>query len=234
MRTFILCLLLILAAMPTFAQKTATLHELEQRGADSIYYDIYTDQPFTGILQDMTTNTNEYMSIEMVNGVAHGYFRGYYDRERTRIKWETQYVMGKKQGRYRAWFDNGDIEFKARLKNDQLHGTRRCYFYSNGKVWHIHHYKDGGENGVRKTFWPNGRLQSKATYRNDELTGPYRSYYESGKLHVKAVYANGILDGPYESYHENGNMAEQGQYENGEAAGQWKQYDESGKLDFTY
>ena len=99
--------------------------------------------------------------------------------------------MGKKQGPFTGYYDNGQLACSATYKNDKLNG--RCQRYHR-----------------------NGKLCSECLYRSGRITGPYNVYYDSGKLFVKCFYKAGLKDGLYEEYAQDGSLLEKKVYQDGE------------------
>lgn len=201
--TFATILFLFLFLFNSYSQQIATFEELEK--IDGVYYHKSTSEQFTGVVQDLTDNTNDYMRLRIENGIVHGFFEGFYDEERTVLKWKVQYVNGKKEGEYIHYFENGQTGFVANMKADNMHGIRRCY-YDTGELMHIHHYKKGKEHGIIQT------------------------YYKSGQQIENVPYKNGLKHGRMKKYHENGNLKQKGKYKNDKVTGIVKHYYESGKL----
>ena len=209
----LLTTILIFSLFSLHAQRTVTYEELDE--IDDVYYDKFTSERFTGIIQDTTSTTNDYMRIQIVDGVANGFFKGFYDEERTSLKWETQFVDGKKEGEYIAYFENGNVNFTANIKADNLDGVRRCY-YDTGELMHIHHYQKGKEHGVTTTYYTSGQLIEKVHYKNGLTHGQFEKYHENGKLKQKATFKEDKLNGIFRQYDESGKLQVKQRYKNGE------------------
>ena len=203
MKSLFTTIVFFLSLFNLYSQRTVRYGELEER--NNVFFDKFTSELFTGIIQDTTNVTNDYMCIQMVDGVANGFFEGFYDEERTILKWKAQCVNGKKEGEYTYYFANGSVGFTLNMKENNMDGIRRCY-YDTGELKHIHHYRKGEEHGVTKT------------------------YYKSGQLIEKVHYKKGLKHGRISKYHENGKLKQKGSFKNDKLKGTFKQYDESGKL----
>ena len=195
-------ILFIISVSELHSQRIATYNELDE--INDVYFDRSTSEPFTGIIQDTTSNTGDFMRIHIENGIANGPFEGFYDEDRTVPKWKVQYVNGKKEGKYIHFFENGAVNFVVNMKSDRMHGKRHCY-YEDGALMHIHHYRNDKEHGLTKTFYPEGQVIEKVHYKN------------------------GLKHGKFKKYHKNGKRKQTGSFKNDELNGTFKQYDESGK-----
>ena len=194
-------------------QRTTTYEELDK--IDDVYYDKLTAELFTGIIQDMTSSTDEYMRVEIKNGIAHGFFRGFYDEERTILKWETQFIDGKMEGEYTHYFEDGQVRFTANMKAGMLDGLRYCY-YDTGELMHVHHYEDGKEHGTLNSFYKNGMRVEIIPYINGMKNGVFRKYHNNGNLKQKGTFKNDKLNGILEEYNEDGEIQITQKYKNGE------------------
>ena len=81
--------------------------------------------------------------------------RDYYDNGK--LKSETHYKNGKKEGLQTGWFESGSKKAEAHFKNGRLHGTTKAW-YKNGLNFFILHNKNGIESGIRKEWDENGKL----------------------------------------------------------------------------
>jgi len=88
----------------------------------------------------------------------------FYDRENT-ILHRRFYIdeEHKKQGEYKEWYMNGQLN---------LH----CSF------------KDGLLDGEYKKLYSNGKLSNHYFYKNGKLYGEYESWYENGPLRIHSFY----------------------------------------------
>ena len=76
------------------------------------------------------------------------------------------------------------------------HGVRQGDFKSyheNGQLEEKCTYKDGKLDGLEEWYYPNGQLMTKCTYKDGKLDGQYETYYPDGQLEEKCTYENGEL-----------------------------------------
>ncbi len=97
-----------------------------------------------------------------------GYIRTYYVPEQTKLDEEYFMLNGKKEGEYKRYYKNGQL---------QLIGT----------------YINGNEEGEEKWFYKNGQLWIICNYINHILEGEYKEYHESGELEKIYIYGNGKI-----------------------------------------
>ena len=79
---------------------------------------------------------------------------GTYSSFDKRIKEESlwcNYHTNTKEGEFKGWYKNGQIEKKANFLNGLRHGLYE-YWYSNGERESIQNYSNGQKNG-RCTWW---------------------------------------------------------------------------------
>lgn len=196
---FFAMFLLAVTATAARAQNAVNYDDLEENGTETYYY---MGRPFTGTAEGVT-NTGDYTRVQFVNGIANGTYHGYYDPERTVVKWEVPYAKGKMHGKFVNYYPDGTVEFLAAMKNGELNGARYGY-YPNGKLRLLQHYKDGKGDGVAKTYHENGRIYEKTLFKNGKKEGSYERYHENGTPHIKGWFVNDLEEGVWRQYDENG------------------------------
>lgn len=75
------------------------------------------------------------------------------------------YKTNTKEGEFKVWYSNGQIESKTNFFNGLRHGLHE-YWYSNGNRESIQNYSNGQENG-KCTWWNNdGSVQQELIFKN--------------------------------------------------------------------
>lgn len=138
-----------------------------------------------------------------------------------------------KEGLYRKFHLNGNLQQEAHYMRDTLHGERR-FFYENGVVETVEHLRNGTYDGKFQHFYPNGVLQLEQQYVNGALQGLSIRYYQNGVIEEKVTLRDNEENGPFTEYYENGNLKAEGHYIPGDDGpleqGELKEYDENGQL----
>ena len=102
---FVLCL----AAPGTFA---TSFGELVER--DGLYYKKFTDEPFTGSIDEGT------LWGVLKNGKREGPW--VMDYENGQLSWKGVFKGGKREGPWVAYWANGQLRFKGAYKNGEREG----------------------------------------------------------------------------------------------------------------
>ncbi len=102
-------------------------------------------------------------------------------------------------------YSDGTIFIELSVRRGIPHGKFKRY-YENGQLHEKGTYKNGEFDGPHISYFENGLLWVKATFKNGELDGPFEEYYENGLLRIKGTIKNGAFDGPFEEYYENGQL----------------------------
>ena len=125
-------------------------------------------------------NNNCKQIINYKNGVRHGLYQLYYDRNELKynnksqvkkgewgyLKAEGYYINGLLEGNVLGWHKNGNLSTKGN--------------YNNGK-----------QEGLHKFWHENGLLMTESNYHNGELHGETRLYDENGDYVKSYYYKNG-------------------------------------------
>ena len=76
---------------------------------------------------------------EQETKITTGVIRTYYDKEQTKLKTEYFQLNGKRNGIYKSYHSNGQLESEV-------------------------NYIDGKENGIHKSYYKNGQLREEVNY----------------------------------------------------------------------
>jgi antitoxin component YwqK of YwqJK toxin-antitoxin module len=180
-----------------------------------------------------------------ISGVVKEYF------DIGKIKWETPYKDGKKEGTGRWYYESGKIKYEMPYKDGKKEGI--CKYYSeSGRIQYEFHYKDGemvtekGEKIKKEEETPikeyrikDGDMQTVfidmktdiATDRYYELiSGVVTEYFNSGSLKIETPYKDGKREGTQREYYESGKIMWETPYKDGKKEGTEIWYSESGKI----
>ena len=172
-----------------------------------------------------------------------------------RLKFESYYIAGKKNGEEKEWHSTGVLRSHFNYLNDKLCGEAKI-FYPSGQLQKECYYIEGGRlEGASKDFHENGTLIELKNFKNGALHGIYKVWDKEGKidyscdykdgdkngkaysyfLHTQHVYQeftykNGLLDGVYRIYNIEGQLVKEGNFRNSVKHGPYKIWDENGKL----
>lgn len=134
---------------------------------------------------------------------------------------ETTYKNGVKEGPYKAYFVNGNLQMEVNYKNNQLDGIARFY-YASGKLAEERAKKDGKDDGAWKLYDENGNLLQQDMYKDglllDEngqpLNGAHKHFVEYGGW-LEQNYNNGKLDGITQFFDKSGKLIAEKKYVEG-------------------
>lgn len=161
--------LLVTLSLFSCSEKRVTFDDLSETGG----YFYYEGKKFTGT------------GFEMFNS--------------TKVKHETHYKDGEKDGEEKYFNKNGDLTYLRTYINDELNGPFEEYYQTYDESF----YKKYGLTKLDSVF-----IVKKGTYINGKLNGEiidcldcYGSVYDVvEKLYVKGNYTNGIRIGKFQYY----------------------------------
>ena len=227
---------------------------------DSMYYEKFTEKPFTGKVTGIKQGKIQKGKIEgkwieyWESGILKESYtikKGNYDgefltyHENGNLKTKGNFIKGKKQGEWLQYLQNGDLRAKGTYKNDKEIEGNFLFFYpaimwkSVDEVSLNEIYKNGEEI---ETLY--GILSFEMNYKNGKLDGDYISYDENGKISAYGLHKNGIRVGEwwrdlgilsvYDYYNESGQWIEERIYSPSEDSSYGKRkyfdYYENGQL----
>jgi len=131
---------------------------------------------------------------------------------------------GLKQGHWKKYYDNGNMEYDGYFKNDKPVGEFKRFFPGN-KIKAIMNYKEDGKTVKATLFYQNAKKAAEGTFIDMKKEGQwqYFSYY-GGYLSSIENYINGKKDGVSCKYYENGKITEEIHWKNGIKQGKWTRY----------
>ncbi len=160
---------------------------------------------------------------------------------------------GLKQGKWKYFYDDGNIRLEGYFKNDKKNGYFKD-FDKNGNLIIVSKYIDGViqedvaelvELEVRTNYYPNGRVKTVASYKNNIPEGIRREYNEDGTIKIAYVFKEGVImgegiinergrkEGAWEEYYSDKILKAEGNYGDGKRIGEWKFYFRNGKIEQT-
>ncbi|EHO20062.1 hypothetical protein HMPREF9466_01088 [Fusobacterium necrophorum subsp. funduliforme 1_1_36S] len=140
-------------------------------------------------------------------------------------------MNGVREGVYKSYYANGQLEIIKNYKNGNLHGSYET-FYNDGKISSRHALIDGRIIGKYEEFYPNGNLKSCSEYVGDSTT-PIKTvkYFPNGEKKMEANLKKGFLFGAYKEYHSNGVVYKIATYgEKGKLEGAYQEFNAEGIL----
>lgn len=95
---------------------------------------------------------------------------------------------GQKQGVWRTWHTNGQLEMEGRFERDQPRGEF-TWWHENGQKALAGAYNDAAQLDGEWTWWyENGQKRSRGEYRAGAPIGPWKWWEENGKLARSATF----------------------------------------------
>lgn len=158
---------------------------------------------------------------------------------------------GMKQGKWKYFYENGNMKLEGEYNNDLKHGYFKQYA-EDGNLIITEKYIDGilqedvaelAKLDIKTEYYPDGKVKIVASYNNDIPEGVRREYSEEGEIIKGYVFKKGKVigegitneegkrDGPWKEYYFTGALRSEGTYDNGKRVGDWKFYHSNGLLE---
>ena len=172
-----------------------------------------------------------------------GHAKEYYE-DGTTLKFEGNYIQGKKEGEGSVYYPNGKMQYKGGFKEGRPHGYGKHYYrdFFGGKyggcVKYEGGYVQGQMEGEGSFYFPNGKLLYKGNFKDGKplnFVSQSQSKPKEGKQQSTPTplhSSSSIFSTTYTSqYHTNGNLAFTGYVTaDGVRYGYGKGYNEDGIL----
>jgi len=162
-------------------------------------------------------------------------------------------VLGKREGVWTYYHENGKVSEKTEYKNDLKDGTMELW-YDNGEKRAAYQYVKGKMQGKYVVYGYHGGLTEQGSFANDKLNGPCKVFYENDVVQYEFTYLNVKINGVFKQYdykgtliletnilagkknglskefYSNGKPKSEGAYKGNEPFGQWKVYWDNGTV----
>ena len=161
-------------------------------------------------LKDKITNNfvefyenGDYYVGQSLKGIKHGKGKIYYSDGN--IKYEGEFVNGKKEGRGKLIFVNGEY-YIGQFSNNKLNGKGKMYYnnstikykgdFVNGKMersgkyifedgdYYIGQFSNGMRNGKGILYYKNNNIRYEGDFVNNKMEGNGKYFYENGEYYI--------------------------------------------------
>ena len=158
---------------------------------------------------------------------------------------------GRKQGRWKFFYDNTTVKLEGVYKDDKKNGYFKDYD-DNGSLLTVKKYINDVEQvevqevtslKLKTDYYPDGKVKTVGSYNGDVAEGVRREYNQEGKITAGYVFTKGVMtgegivdeegnkQGEWKEFYADGTIRSTGTYTNGKPVGNWKYYFENGKLE---
>jgi len=116
------------------------------------------NQKFSGCLFNVYPNKKDTILIEhYINGLLSGTCKKWYLNKQ--LMESREYIMGRKNGKQIAYWENGNKRFEFVAKNDAYEGELKEWNF-DGKLTHDAHFINGQEDGTQQMWYDNGKIRA--------------------------------------------------------------------------
>ena len=129
----------------------------------------YQEKPFSGNVTEINNNEVLKFEIQYVTGRKHGYERSWYSDGS--LAHERFYTMGKKSGIHQAWWKNGQQKFKYFFNTIGEYNGSVQEWYSSGQRYKDFNFENGKEVGPQQLWRSDGRIRANFVVKNGERFG---------------------------------------------------------------
>ena len=186
-----------------------------------------------GSYDGAVTNYNHRGNITSIYEYKKGYVRSYKDfNEKGELIVEKE--RDGKTFNYEGYNQQGikTIEGLYNIKGGK-EGTW-TYYYLNGQVSNIEHFKDGKVDGKQTAYYKNGQISSEENYVDGNIDGLAKYYHFNGQVQSIKNFQNGIIHGPLLNYYANGQLKDSLFYDNGKLNGEAYSFTIEGDTESQY
>lgn len=188
------------------------------------------------------------------SGKRHGPWRGYYDDDKSKLRYEGEFEHGNEVGLFKFYeeglkhpvatilfspgTDTVQVKYlsqssrvisEGKMFDKKRIGVWTYYHKGSNKPMTVENYQEGQLHGEKIVYYDNGTIAEKAFYDKGTLQGQRILYSEKGVVLEQLTYVNGELHGPAKFFNGRGELVSEGVYKNDKHHGIWKYY-ENGKL----
>ena len=183
----------------------------------------YKDGEKHGDFEDIEANqTGTYK-----NGMLHGkLIRRFLNGKIESVK---HYVNNEEQGIREQYYDTGELQHTAEMKDGNLDGAVKFY-HRNGKLKSTGNFNINRKHGMFTTWNENGQKISEGNWKDGMEDGLHTDWHPDGTKSVETTWRNGEMHGMRTEWHPNGKMSWDGWMESDRRSGLHRQWYENGQL----
>ncbi len=111
--------------------------------------------------------------------------------------------------------DTADVVIEFQVVDGKKNGEFKTY-YLNGQVEKFGYIIDNENMGEWKYYYPNGQMESKGSFKNNLPEGKWISYYQDGSIKCEGIYMNGKQQSAWTYYNQKGEIINVIFYQDGE------------------
>lgn len=195
--------------------------------------------------------SNENINMLDENGNKLGLWKEFHAGDEYVTKSEGTYRNGEKNGYFKYYDINGNMEKIEKYVNGILTVDApelaiyelKTDYYPDGSPKIVGSYKDGIAEGVRREYSPEGKIvaayiMSQGIVASSGIIdetgvrqGKWTDYHENGKVKAIGIYEDNIRVGEWKFYHDNDTLEQIGSYnKKGNSIGTWRWYYNDGRL----
>ena len=190
--------------------------------------------------------------VNLDKNIKNGKFSWYSD---TGIKTkDCSYTLGKLDGHYIGWYNNGKIKVEGKYKLDKK-DSLWSWYDTNGVINSSGEFDNGISIGTWTRYYSDGSKQEQFEMKNNKFSGQaivwdstgtlkgeiyldqklkngnIKVYYPNGKMLAEGKFKNKKAEGTWIAYHSNGKKRGEGLVSKGYLSGSWNYYDENGIIE---
>ena len=185
-------------------------------------------KPFNG--KDLCFYESGNIKYEMnyIGGKKHGTETYWYDKKGFR-KSIVNFSNGIKQGIHQTWNQNGILTTQVFFKDNLIEGTRLVW-YEFGEKKLEHNYVKGKKNGKLIRWYKNGNKKLEGQYLDGFKNGLWMSWYQNGNIKAKGKFDKGVPLGTHYAWYSNGQKKIEAQFSEGKLNGKYTYWDNKRKV----
>lgn len=101
--------------------------------------------------------------------------------------------------------DTGDVVIEFEVVNGKKNGAFKTYYF-NGQLEKSGYMVNDYNVGKWTYYYPNGQISTEGNFKNDMAEGKWISYYENGNKMCEGLFKNGKQEYEWIYYYENGQI----------------------------
>ena len=172
--------------------------------AKGLYREQKKDSLWQYYSQEQMLILEETYAHDVLNGPQRSYFAA-----TGKPVEETTYTMGRRNGPWQRWYDNGMIWSKGTYRDDNLHGDYQMN-YPDGRPKMRGKYDAGMRTGIWLNFNDDGTVRTQTGFVDGvdktvkRENGTFEEFYPTGIPKSTWTYVKGRLNGPFTEWFDKG------------------------------
>jgi antitoxin component YwqK of YwqJK toxin-antitoxin module len=181
--------------------------------------------------QDNSNKSGETINFTDNKGLKQGYWEKKY--ENGNIRYTGRFKDNKPVGEFRRYYKSSSLQ-SVMVYDESGNYAKATFYYENGKIAATGKYFGTKKDNIWKYYsFYGGHLSNEESYNKGKKDGYSREYYSDSTVSQEKMWKNGVLNGPWRMWFPGEKIRLETRYVNGKLNGPFNTYYPDGSQEIS-